>query len=61
MSSIAVSRPYALSLTDVGRAEQVDNEFISSDFFTVLGVKPLLGRTFVQSEDEGSWPTCFMA
>lgn len=52
LSSIAVSRPYALSLTGVGEAEQVDNEFISSDFFTVLGVKPLLGRTFAQGEDE---------
>jgi len=52
MSAIAVSRPYALSLTGVGEAEQVSNEFISSDFFTVLGVKPLLGRTFVQGEDE---------
>ena len=51
-SAIAVSRPYALSLTGVGEAEQVDNDFISSDFFTVLGVKPLLGRTFVQGEDE---------
>ena len=52
LSAIAVSRPYALSLTGVGEAEQVDNEFISSDFFTVLGVKPLLGRTFAAGEDE---------
>ena len=51
-SAIAVSRPYALSLTGTGEAEQVDNEFISSDFFTVLGVKPILGRTFVAGEDE---------
>jgi predicted permease len=51
-SAIAVSRPYALSLTGVGEAEQVDNEFISSDYFSVLGVKPLLGRTFGYGEDE---------
>ena len=51
-SAIAVSRPYALGLTGVGDAEQVDNNFISSDFFAVLGVKPILGRTFAQGEDE---------
>ncbi len=52
MSAIAVSRPYALSLTGLGEAEQVENEFISSDFFTVLGVKPLLGRNLAPGEDE---------
>jgi hypothetical protein len=41
-SSIAVSRPYALSLTGVGDPEQVDNEFITSDYFRTLGVRPLL-------------------
>jgi predicted permease len=51
-SATAVSRPYAVSLTGVGEAEQVDNDFISSDFFTVLGVEPLLGRTFASGEDE---------
>jgi hypothetical protein len=62
LSSIAVSRPYALSLTGVGEAEQVNNAFISSDFFTVLGVKPLLGRTFVQGEDEiGAAPVALVS
>ena len=52
LSAIAVSRPNTLSFTGLGEAEQVDCEFISSDFFTVLGVKPLLGRSFVAGEDE---------
>jgi predicted permease len=61
-SAIAVSRPYAVSLTGVGEAEQVDNDFISSDFFTVLGVKPLLGRTFAPGEDEiGAAPVALVS
>jgi len=61
-SAIAVSRPYAVSLTGVGEAEQVDNDFISSDFFSVLGVKPLLGRTFLKGEDEiGAAPVALVS
>jgi putative ABC transport system permease protein len=61
-SAIAVSRPYAVSLTGIGDAEQVDNDFISSDFFTVLGVKPLLGRTFLTGEDEiGAAPVALVS
>src|SRR5262249_10196348 len=45
-SSIAVARPYSFNLLGAGEAEQVSGEFISSDFFSVLGVKPLVGRTF---------------
>src|SRR5579864_9680589 len=39
-SGLAVGRTYAFSLTGIGEAEQVGGEFISSDFFTVLGVQP---------------------
>jgi predicted permease len=61
-SAMAVSRPYALSLTGMGEAEQVDNEFISSDYFTVLGVRPLLGRLFVNGEDEiGAAPVALVS
>lgn len=52
LSAIAVSRPYTLSLTGVGEAEQVDVDYISSDFFSILGVKPLMGRTFAAGEDQ---------
>src|SRR3979411_1273293 len=36
-SAIAVGRVYAISLTGIGEAEQVGAEFVSSDFFQVLG------------------------
>jgi predicted permease len=61
-SAIAVARPFAVSLTGVGEAEQVDNDYISSDFFTVLGVKPFLGRTFLPGEDEiGAAPVALVS
>jgi predicted permease len=50
-SSVAIARRYAFSLTGRGQAEQVRAQFISSDFFSVLGVRPVLGRTFAPGED----------
>jgi predicted permease len=51
-SAVAVSRGYAFSLTGLGEAEQVRGRFISSDFFSILGVNPILGRAFTTGEDE---------
>ena len=51
-SSMAISRGYAFSLTGVGDAVQLNGEFVTSDYFDVLGTKPLLGRTFAAGEDE---------
>ena len=51
-SSMAVARTYAFSLTGVGEAEQVNGNFVSSDFFSQLGVNPIIGRTFLSGEDE---------
>ncbi len=45
-------RPWGASLTGRGEAEQLDAQLVSSDFFSLLGVKPLLGRNFVRGEDE---------
>jgi len=53
-SSIAVYRPYSFSLTGMGEAEQVRAQLISSDFFPLLGVNPVIGRTFSPGEDEVS-------
>jgi predicted permease len=50
-SAMAITRGYAFSLTGMGEAEQVNAEFTSSDFFPLLGVKPVLGRTFAPGED----------
>jgi len=49
--SMAIARGNDFSLTGSGDAEQVHGEFVSSDFFRVLGVKPLTGRWFLPGED----------
>src|ERR1700722_8994881 len=61
-SSVALARGYAFSLTDIGDAEQVTGEFVSSDFFRVLGVKPMIGRTFTQDEEPvGAGPVALIS
>jgi len=61
-SSMAVWRSYAFSLTGAGDAEQVTGEFVSSDFFTILGMKPLRGRNFASGEDEiGAAPVALIS
>ena len=51
-SAMAISRGYAFSLTGVGEAAQLSGAFVTSDYFRILGMKPRLGRTFVEGEDE---------
>jgi len=51
-SAMALGRPFGFSLTGTNDAERVSAQLISADFFSVLGVSPLLGRTFVPGEDE---------
>jgi predicted permease len=51
-SAMAISRGYAFSLTGLGEAEQVQGEFVSADFFRLLGVSPALGRQLATGEDE---------
>ena len=51
-ASMAIARGYGYSLTGLGDAEQVRARFISSDFFPLLGVNPVLGRNFSPGEDE---------
>ena len=51
-SMMGVSRSYSFSLTGRGEAEQVKTEFVSSDYLSLLGVKPVTGRLFAEGEDE---------
>jgi len=51
-SSMAVSRVFSFSLLGAGEPEQVDGDLVSSDFFSILGVKPVVGRLFMAGEDE---------
>src|SRR5881394_2959551 len=56
-SSMAVWRDSAFSLTGTGEAVQVNGQYISSDYFPIFGVKPVLGRIFAPREDQiGSAP-----
>ena len=48
---MAISRPNGFTLTGQGESEQISAEFISADFFSVLGVQPTLGRMFLPGED----------
>src|SRR5579872_1322764 len=51
-SSMAISRGSGYTLTGLGESEEIRSQFISSDYFSLLGVKPVLGRFFAQGEDE---------
>jgi predicted permease len=51
-SAMAISRGIGFSLIGAGEAERVSGRLMSADFFSVLGVKPVLGRTFAPGEDE---------
>ena len=61
-SSMAVTRRTAFSFTGKGEAEQVNAEFVTADFFPLLGVNPILGRTFTQSEElPGAGPVALIS
>jgi predicted permease len=61
-SAVAVGRTWAFTLIGIGEGEQVRGEFISSDFFPVLGVKPTIGRTFARDEDQvGAGPVALIS
>ena len=62
LSAMAVYRSYAFSLTGSGEAVQVNGEFVSSDLFPLLGVRPLIGRTFAPGEDQvGAGPVAMIS
>lgn len=48
---VAAFVPGKLSLTQGGEPEQVARGSVSASFFSVLGVKPVLGRDFFPEED----------
>jgi hypothetical protein len=51
-SGMAVYRSYNFNILGLGDAEQVRARFITSDFFSVLGINPVVGRTFAPGEDD---------
>jgi predicted permease len=61
-STISAFRGYYFGLTGMGPAEQLDGQFMTSDFFETLGVKPILGRTFTRAEElPGSGPVVIIS
>ena len=51
-SGMSLYRSDTFNLTGLGEAEQLQARYITSDLFNILGVRPLVGRTFVPGEDE---------
>src|SRR5215469_12658108 len=50
------------AITGVGEAEQVHAERVSATFFPILGVNPILGRSFTPEEDRrGANPTALIS
>jgi predicted permease len=55
-SAMALSRSNATTLIGVGETEYVPINFITSDFFSILGVEPLIGRNLAKGEDDIGGP-----
>lgn len=61
-SDMAISRRFAYTLTGSGESERVPARLVSSDFFRVLAVKPVVGRDFAPGEDEpGAAPVAMIS
>jgi putative ABC transport system permease protein len=53
---MATYRDASFNLTGVGQPQHLEGEVVSSDFFSVLGIKPALGRGFRREEEQaGRW------
>src|SRR5215471_10487182 len=51
--SLTLIQPDGFNLTGRGDPAAVTGARVSADFFSVFGVRPLLGRTFAAGEDQG--------
>src|SRR5262249_2110620 len=48
--------PWAVTLTGAGEPRRVNTQMVSSEFFPLLGVAPLLGRTISDEDDRPNGP-----
>ncbi len=55
-SLMGIQPVWNMVLTGRGEAQQIKGFFVSATFFPMLGVKPLLGRPFVEEEDNPQKP-----
>ena len=51
-SAMAAHRGIVMTLTGTGSPQQLDGQTVSSEFFRVLGVRPMLGRDFRAEEEK---------
>ena len=59
---LAAYSEHDFNLTGVGEPEKLRGQMVSAGFFSMLGVKPLLGRTFRPEEDQlGASPVVLLA
>jgi putative ABC transport system permease protein len=49
---VAAGASWSANLTGVGEPERIEGARLSYNFFTTLGVDPILGRTFIAEEDQ---------
>ncbi len=64
VSGVAIGRFTPLSVGAKGRTERAWAELVSANYFDILGVKPLLGRTFLPEEagdQEGGHPVAVIS
>ncbi len=54
---VAPFADFEFTLTDTDNPERVEVELTSPAYFSMLGVKPILGRAFVPEEDKASGPS----
>ncbi|HEX6285568.1 MAG TPA: ABC transporter permease, partial [Pyrinomonadaceae bacterium] len=52
ISGMAIFRRHTFTLLDAGGSEGIDGRHVSAEFFSVLGIKPVLGRAFMLHEDK---------
>jgi predicted permease len=52
LSEVIARRPVAASLSMDNQTERVEAELVSGNYFSMLGVKPALGRVFNSQEDD---------
>jgi putative ABC transport system permease protein len=57
LQGLAAWRTMSVTLTGVGDATQLNAQVVSSEFFPLLGVRPLLGRTVSEEDDRPNAPT----
>src|SRR5436190_591744 len=61
-SDLAAFRADDLNLIGLGQPERVRAEMVSASFFRLLGVQPILGRTFLAADDQsGAAPTVLIS